>query len=130
MAELEDKLIQALDDSQDINIAPQLLNGDSLVDVDALLLYELEPGQKMLDQVRRHTFAEAMENERIAALGLDPHLRPGQQAFYDLRQTFLHLGMQFDEGRQRHIIKDQDDSSAILLRVEFSYYGLRHNTAH
>lgn len=115
--ELEEKLRSALDDSQDINSIPGFMDQDGLVDVDSLPLYDLEPGQKMVDQVRRHTLGEAMENQRRDRLGINPHLYPGKQALYDLRQTLMHLGMQFDERRLRHIIKDADDSSAICMRV-------------
>lgn len=115
--ELESKLVRVLDDSQGINSLPELLDNDGFVNVDSLPTYDLEPNEKMVDQVKRHTLSEAMENERRTRLGMNPHLRPGKQAFYDLRQTFLHLGMQFDEGRLHHIIKDPDNLSAICMRA-------------
>jgi len=114
---LEQKLGESLDKCQAITDIPQLIGDTGFVDVDNFPEYALEAGKSMLDEMRRHTFGEALENFRRDQLGIDPHLLPGKQAFYDLRQTLMHLGQHYDDGRKLLVIKDDADSTAIFMRV-------------
>ena len=115
--DLEEKLGESLDECQAIRDIPQLIGDTGFVDVDSFPEYALEAGKSMLDEMRRHTFGEALDNFRRDQLGIDPHLRPGKQAFYDLRQTFMHLAHHYEAGRKLFVIKDEADCTAICMRV-------------
>lgn len=117
VSELETKLQESLDQCQVINNISQFLNDDGFVDLQSLPEYQLNPGSKMLDEVRRHSVAEARDSQRRALLGEDPHARGETQPFYDLRQTLMSIGHQWDQGIMHIIISDELQSSVIILRV-------------
>ena len=69
---MEQKLVESLDECQAIRDIPQLIGDTGFVDVDNFPEYALEAGKSMLDEMRRHTFGEALENFRRDQLGIDP----------------------------------------------------------
>lgn len=117
VTELETKLRESLDECQTIKDIPDLLGADGYVDLQGLPEYQLDPGTKMLDEVRRHSIAEALETQRRAMTGEDPHARGDTQPFYDLRQTLMSIGNQWDQGAERIIVLDELRRSYIFLRV-------------
>lgn len=82
--------------------------------------YVLKEGSKMIDEVRRHSFGEVTSN-RIIQVYEPQSVLLGQETFLELRQSFMHLGDGWDEGRFRFIFEDEKQTSAIALRVRLPF---------
>jgi hypothetical protein len=75
----------------------------------------------MLGEVRRHSYGEAMANVLHSSLGISPHVTAQEQPFYDLRQSLMHLGKNWDEGRKKFMFQDQEQTSTVYLRVQLIF---------
>ncbi|KAF8321618.1 hypothetical protein DL93DRAFT_2106378 [Clavulina sp. PMI_390] len=117
--ELEKKLKNALDDSQDITLFPGLFDQDGFVNLDSFPTYPSSRNStpKLEDEIRRHTFGEALEVRRRELSGKNQHVHPKTQALYDLRQTLMIIARHCQEGNHSMMIRDTEDTSSICLRV-------------
>lgn len=113
---LEERLVQSLDRCQYIGQIQEFL-GERDINISSLPPYVLKEGSKMVDEVRRHTVGEASSNYMASMLNRSQPVPLGQESFHDLRQSFMHLGKNWDEGRSLFIFQDEKQTSAIALRV-------------
>ncbi|KAI0032959.1 hypothetical protein K488DRAFT_48696 [Vararia minispora EC-137] len=107
----EKKLTSALNFAQDI------ANFSEQMPVNPTVLPRWE-GESVFDSVRRGNIQEAMQNWNSVTQGRGFSTSPlYENAFIDVRQTVMHLGKNFDEGRSTFVLQDKDQQEALCIRI-------------
>lgn len=135
MAELENRLRESLDESQYLRSLSSLFPASTpptasqastkskfIVNPSTLPQYIVAPGEKLLDNIKRHSLNEAFQNFQIDALGADPHARGKEQPFYDLRQTLMAIANFLDKGTDCVLVSDKNRKSLIAIRVRVGFF--------
>ncbi|KAF8515635.1 hypothetical protein JB92DRAFT_2810702 [Gautieria morchelliformis] len=112
--ELEKRLSKALDAAQCLS---RVVPSASAPEFDPSKHPRWNRPKQTAEAVRRHNLGEASKVYDSKMRGVKDPFPLFENPFMDLRQSIMHLAINWDEGRDTFVFKDQTDVSNIILRI-------------